>query len=292
MQNKKIKKNPILSILSGPMNFTCFKEAPYIAFKNPDGTLSKENTLVWKLEDIKKFLKDNMSEFRKNIFAPADSFIQAVKMSQHSIAHAFNKEPDYMFANLKHTAGIMISDDITIFFKINKEEYLFTAVCFVDDILASGFYEVALHKTSLDKSRYRAYVPIQLSQSNKEDVETIQQMRAKIDSTFIITAFRNYADHELKIVAGKSTSKLNNITYNNLNKQSMQIIDSSWYTTITRTEGFLVKGHLRMQPCGPNMSERKLIYIDSFEKHGYTRKAKMLPRDNASISTITETLYS
>lgn len=49
------------------------------------------------------------------------------------------------------------------------------------------------------------------------------------------------------------------------------IVDSTWNKKLVRTEGFTVSGHLRLQPYGPGMQYRKLIYIDEFEKQGYTR---------------------
>lgn len=58
--------------------------------------------------------------------------------------------------------------------------------------------------------------------------------------------------------------------------RDIRFLDASWYTTIVRTEGFGVKGHFRLQPCGEGRKDRKLIYIHEFQKHGYVRRAKML----------------
>jgi hypothetical protein len=55
-------------------------------------------------------------------------------------------------------------------------------------------------------------------------------------------------------------------------------LDSTWFTTIVRSEGFKVGGHFRMQPFGKNLSDRKLIWISPFDKNGYTRKAKILSK--------------
>jgi len=54
----------------------------------------------------------------------------------------------------------------------------------------------------------------------------------------------------------------------------LTIVDSRWNTTVIRTEGFPVSGHFRIQPCGPQMSQHKLIFIEPFQKNGYIRKAK------------------
>lgn len=57
-------------------------------------------------------------------------------------------------------------------------------------------------------------------------------------------------------------------------KYTVFVVDSSWNKLIIRTEGFAVMGHFRLQPCGPGLIDRKLIWIDAFEKHGYTRRPK------------------
>ena len=58
----------------------------------------------------------------------------------------------------------------------------------------------------------------------------------------------------------------------NDSKNSVFVVDSNWNTIVMRTEGFGVRGHFRLQPCGSGMADRKLIWISAFEKHGYTRR--------------------
>jgi len=57
----------------------------------------------------------------------------------------------------------------------------------------------------------------------------------------------------------------------NQSKSDIQIVNSKWNTVSIRTESFKVNGHWRFQPCGIGMLERKLIWIDTFEKSGYIR---------------------
>lgn len=52
------------------------------------------------------------------------------------------------------------------------------------------------------------------------------------------------------------------------------VVDSSWNQLIIRTDGFAVMGHFRLQPCGAGFIDRKLIWINAFEKHGYSRRPK------------------
>lgn len=67
----------------------------------------------------------------------------------------------------------------------------------------------------------------------------------------------------------KSDGKIHNSS-----NYTIYVVDSTWNKLIIRTEGFAVRGHFRLQPCGPNHIDRKLTWIDAFEKHGYTRKPK------------------
>lgn len=55
---------------------------------------------------------------------------------------------------------------------------------------------------------------------------------------------------------------------------SVFVVDSSWNQLIIRSDGFAVSGHFRMQPCGKGMLNRKLIWINAFQKKGYVRKPK------------------
>lgn len=60
----------------------------------------------------------------------------------------------------------------------------------------------------------------------------------------------------------------------NGSRNTVFVVDSSWNKLVIRTDGFAVRGHFRLQPCGPANADRKLIWVDAFEKHGYTRRPK------------------
>lgn len=85
-----------------------------------------------------------------------------------------------------------------------------------------------------------------------------------------------FADIETSIIQSTKNKKavLNGEKYLNEVNVPVKIIDSNWFTTIIRTDGFGVRGHFRLQACGEGMKDRKLIWINDFEKHGYTRIAR------------------
>lgn len=59
-------------------------------------------------------------------------------------------------------------------------------------------------------------------------------------------------------------------------KIPLTIVNSRWNITTIRNEGFAVSGHFRLQPCGAGRIDRKLIFIEPFEKKGYVRTAKSI----------------
>jgi len=93
--------------------------------------------------------------------------------------------------------------------------------------------------------------------------------------------FINFSEIDVKIVNNnsKTTGNRDNKIVNNSEFQ-LNIVDTSWNTIIQRTEGFDVRGHLRLQACGEGHKDRKLIWINQFQKHGYTRTAKISKEDS------------
>jgi hypothetical protein len=64
-------------------------------------------------------------------------------------------------------------------------------------------------------------------------------------------------------------------TFKNETKYNVTIVNSAWNKFVVRTEAFGVSGHLRLQPCGVNNAQRKLVWIEPYVKQGYVRKASV-----------------
>lgn len=102
-----------------------------------------------------------------------------------------------------------------------------------------------------------------------------------IDEDFVrqlilFKTFLRYAVTESKIVNAQRKERHLGEKYVNETKYNIQILDSTYFTTISRTEGFGVKGHFRLQPYGPGLTQKRLQWISDYQKQGYTRKAKIL----------------
>ena len=117
-----------------------------------------------------------------------------------------------------------------------------------------------------------------------EDAGGVESQLKKYYIKFVLLfiAFRRYAD--VDTVDAKPFKKVP-IPEVEDDKDKTLLVDStlpvkyydcSWFRTIVRKEGFMVRGHFRMQPFKNEKREwdYKLIYIEPFQKHGYTRTAK------------------
>jgi hypothetical protein len=103
-----------------------------------------------------------------------------------------------------------------------------------------------------------------------------------VDKFLGILIFKHYAKVELDIVNGKQRKKSDILNEKLINETSkgIQVLDSQWYTSVFRTEGFTVRGHFRFYS-----SCNRLVYVNEFLKHGYHRHAKILDDPTAEPNT-------
>lgn len=89
--------------------------------------------------------------------------------------------------------------------------------------------------------------------------------------------FKTFAEVETNVVNPKSKIKTEKIKYVNDTEFKINYLDSKWFTNIVRSEGFKVSGHFRFQPKKKDGKwTKELIWINDFEKSGYTSKAKII----------------
>ena len=103
-----------------------------------------------------------------------------------------------------------------------------------------------------------------------------------IDTVLAVLIFKHYAKVELDIIQGRekkmsvvAKEKVINETLNGIH-----IMDSSWYTTIYRTEGYDVRGHIRYYK-----TYDKITYVNPHKRKGYVRHAKILNDPTAEPDT-------
>jgi hypothetical protein len=118
-------------------------------------------------------------------------------------------------------------------------------------------------------------------------IETHDEMLNVVLSAILSAElFINFAEVETKVMKPNTQiwdDKMVRAIYNNKTRNDITVIDSTWYTNLISSGAFKVRGHFRLQPCGPNNSKRKLTWINEFEKEGYNRKAKIEQTVNQNV---------
>jgi hypothetical protein len=232
-------------------------------------------------EEKKKFgnslllgLEKSKELFGNNIQYISQPFIEAYQKGKHKLVDVFDKEP-------MEEAGT----------------FIWQAGSFTH----TNFYYL---KTYGEGDEWNAeYMFVQFSkhaQNNFKSVDVCVTTNKDSDKTFIwkghyekgfdhthyfaflitFICFIKHVELETKIIKPESKEWHIGTKYLNETKNKIEILDSTWFTTIVRSEGFNVRGHFRMQPCGKDRAERKLIWISDFEKEGYTREARILNNQN------------
>lgn len=99
---------------------------------------------------------------------------------------------------------------------------------------------------------------------------------SQISDYFIYLLFMKYAEVETVDVGPGKRNNLFDCKYTNETEVKITILNSTWFTTLVKSDAFKVRGHFRFQPCGEGLKDRKLIWINEFQKEGYTAPARKL----------------
>lgn len=145
--------------------------------------------------------------------------------------------------------------------------------------LIDGFAIRAIVQYGEDYTYFVTNNPVaaaQLTRISQYPIVVVSQLQNEIN---MLIMFERYAKVETRYLNPSTRARINFSEMKpSVNETGIKINirDSSYFTTIIRKGDFMVNGHLRMQPKKINGEwTHELIYIDSFMKHGYTRKAKI-----------------
>lgn len=177
-----------------------------------------------------------------------------------------------LFERIKTQSGTMLMGNYSVCYSILNTEEIFQTVyfIFIKDIIV-GFAQEVL------KENEPGHKAVWLSKPtfNIHSVHEIEAKHREWQSLILLYLnFIKYAEIEVKHLS--PNQKIKNIItqHKNDTKSNIEILDSTWFTTLVKSDAFKVRGHFRLQPCGPGMKDRKLIWINDFEKQGYVRNFK------------------
>lgn len=251
-----VKKNSLEAILMNQTDVASFFRHPIRQLFNE--TFKEENRL-----------------FKKNIKYLSKPFLLAFEKAMPAISARF----DQIFWDLKPAHGIFISEENVIMYALARN---------YDDGGLSAFLAIFSYDrlsfvgvTRLLKEKEEAKTDFWIS--NTYDRETINSPLNLFAFPIGILLFMQFAQVEIKEVLPGRKQEHDGEKHKNETELKIDLVGCSWFTTIVCSEGFKVTGHFRLQPCGPELSERKLIWINDFEKHGYTRKARILTEQKQGV---------
>lgn len=196
---------------------------------------------------------DNNLKFSENIELLSSNFQDAMLLSQDKLIPILD-DVENLAENMYQLNGTMFIKDFTVAY-VYVESHLCYFI-FQKDIL---IYFCLRNKDS----HY-------LLGNDNDDFSLFYHLESYLQ---LYLVFKKYAEIEERIIKAKERLKLNDQKCINNTLLNLKIIDSSWFTSIIKSEEFKVRGHFRLQQY---KNEKKLIWINDFKKSGYTRTAKKI----------------
>lgn len=175
------------------------------------------------------------------------------------------------------TCLIMNNEGISIIvhYEKEKDEFVFVGLKDIAVVSMFGVNVAKTAKTRIDIGEY--YFSSMLSEQKRDEFKTI------VLNTFRISyGIKHFAPTEVKVIHDKNRrvqmgkGVMNKVTADTGLIVPVNIIDSSYLTTIIHVDATSVRGHFRLQPCGKMNQDRKLIWINPYEKGSYIRTAKKI----------------
>lgn len=219
----------------------------------------------------------------ENIYYISKSFREAMSKCIGKILPLTNEKDIYL--NIHENCCIIDDDSTFVLMSTNDNNarmiHIFNAKVItvtdfrltaegIDNIESLSFLDLESPLTvGINMEKYR-----EITKGENEELQRLKRF-------YLYLLFKKYGNINIETVFANKTLKKSQILgekVNNFMGVDVQVLDSRWFTTICRDEGFLVSGHFRLQPCKDEQGEwtRKLIYINPYAKHGYHRLAPIV----------------
>jgi hypothetical protein len=207
---------------------------------------------------------DNIQQFASKILHLSKPFCEAINLSAKKILN-FELIEKY-FAD-KAPKGTISFFNYSIFYNMEKPIIAILAGSELIFFLKGGD-DINNHITYFSESHY--------SNELKSKYEYKMVVGYVFYQLFSILAFVKLCPVESKEIKAQSKVKSIGCKYINDTDLNIEYLDSKWFTTLVKSDAFKVRGHFRLQPCGEGLKDRKLIWINDFQKEGYTAPARKL----------------
>lgn len=218
------------------------------------------------------------NRFSENIFYITDPFYSAMLKAEDRLTKLIEDATVGNKSSMDYGATYIIGDYVLFFYsKFQQDSEDMEEVLYVfkkDGLIVSVLFATPLIENIIMWTA-KSYVPyIKDGKFNSEAVSSYVNQQVK--KCLCLYTFRLYADIEVITVDSNKSKESIDCKYVNETGVDINILDSKWFRTLIHSSAFNVRGHFRLQPCGKDMAERKLIWVSEFQKSGYTRVAKIL----------------
>lgn len=224
--------------------------------------------------DIESFFNHPMRGYFNEVIKNGQMFLGDIKYLSNPFMSAldasytsFVRQFSELVFNLKSGSGVLIMNNLTIAYELTNNG---------DGVLSFGqvvFCQNALYSVGgvrFDRNGGQEAKNIWISEQTKA------APALSIAATMLSLLFMQFAELEIKEIEPNKKVTDGKEKHKNETDFKIEVIGCTWFTTIIRNQGFRVSGHFRLQPCGEGLKDRKLIWINDFEKHGYTRRAQII----------------
>jgi hypothetical protein len=222
---------------------------------------------------------DTMAMVRDTFKANIPYFKKSIRYITEPLYNAMTQAREKLLAtelimDLSSCSGTYLVGDLQICYNISAlpgvDKWEYVCYCFAGDRFMSFTGEDGKRNYSYGSSFW--FEIDNPSMEGRKEIAKQQFYRL-----LMIINFLKYAEIQVKhLQPNRQIWDGPNCLYNNKSKYPVEIMDSTWFTTLVKSDAFKVRGHFRLQPYGEGLTKRKLVWINEFQKDGYTRQAKKL----------------
>lgn len=237
-------------------------------------------------QDKNELTDELLSEFGKIWQKHSKSFDENVSVLSKTFAEALTQSAEKLGSGdllnevfLQNTNGTLIINDRTICYEIEN----------IDEKLSKLTY-FYFQKNSTEAPELRCFMSVDFNNKNSSaKTQTYISKSGIYNNDFELSVetyikvlvatlnFIKYADIEVKLLPANKKIKDFNYKYVNDTSSNIQILNSTWFTTLIKSDSFKVRGHFRLQPKKKNGEwTKELIWINEYEKTGYISEAKKM----------------
>jgi hypothetical protein len=235
------------------------------------GTMSEKFTKTW---------KEYAEDFNTKIYAISPVFMEAKEKAQSKLMGIWSDIMNNDIADFEVKGTFLIGNYVYMASYITKQGSQNNEMCFYcfDKQGIPLFYYHDSDSKNIPQTGWLSQI-FSASRDKKSAEELIHWHIANVT---LVSMFATYAEVETKELLPRIKIKDSTGKYLNETSKNITYLDSKWFTTLVKSDGFLVSGHFRLQPKKKDgVWTKELIWIESFEKEGYTAPARKLTQQQS-----------